>query len=53
MKSERGIDGMKREAKQRISQILKDHGLSTWKKAGLRRSLEDALVMTALRGEIS
>ena len=53
MKSERDVDAMKKAAKVRVSQILRNHGLSDWKKIGLRRALEDALVMSALRGEVS
>ena len=53
MKSERDIDAMKKAAKMRVAQILEMHGLAAWKKAGLRKTLADALVMAALRGEVS
>lgn len=53
MKSERDIDAMKKAANRRVDQIFRDNGLKSWKRLGLRKVLADALVMSALRGEIS
>ena len=52
-KDEKDMDKLNENAKKKIQLIFKRHGLSTYRKIGLQRSLRTIVVEAALTGIIS